>query len=496
MSGISFVLNLARGALSAQQQGIAVTGHNIANVNTPGYTRQVANFENLASDTTSPVKLGYGVVVDSVSQYYDRFITQNLQQQESVLQETDAKQSTLSYVQNLFNDQAGNGLSQVLSEFWNGWQDLANNPSGMPERTALLQKAEALTERFHTIRNDLTRVQNEVGTTLGASLNDLNKWTGQVADLNQRIVSSESNGTTANDLRDQRNEILKNISGLIGGNSFENKDGSVTFVTTNGLLLVDHVQSWKLSQNSSAIYWNGIPTNISSRLQGGKIGGLLDLRDETLPQYAANLDEMAGTLIKNVNDLHSAGFNINGVGGINFFNDFQTPPSVPNTGDYTGAAAFIGLSTGANGVKDNPDNIAAAEANIPNPPPALPSPLPGDNRNALKILSIQTDAALSIKKWTYTDRGSTTTSVSSTSSLDDYYRTLVGDIGVLTAGATQQHDFTKTMVDNLNDVRASVSGVNLDEEMTKLMEMQSAYKAAAKLVTVSDELFTTILQMK
>jgi flagellar hook-associated protein 1 len=493
MSGISFVLNLARGALSAQQQGIAVTAHNIANVNTPGYTRQRANFQNLTSDINSRIKLGYGVVVDSVSQYCDRFITQNLQQQESVLQETDTKQSTLSYVQNLFNDQAGNGLSQVLNEFWNGWQDLANNPSGIPERTALLQKAEALTERFHTIRSDLTRAQTEVGNSLGSSLNDLNKWTGMVADLNQQIVSSESNGTTANDLRDQRNEILKNISGLIGGNSFENKDGSVTFVTTNGLLLADHAQSWKLTQSGSAIYWNGVPTDIGNRLQGGKIGGLLDLRDETLPQYAANLDEMAGTLIKNVNDLHLAGFNLNGADGIYFFNNFQTPPNVPNTGDYTGAAAFIGLSTGTNGVKDNPENIAAAEANSPGPPP---SSLPGDNGNALKILSIQTDATLSIKKWTYADRGAATSSVTTTSSLDDYYRTLVGDIGVLTAGANQQHDFSKTMVDNLNDVRASVSGVNLDEELTKLMEMQSAYKAAAKLVTVSDELYTTILQMR
>jgi flagellar hook-associated protein 1 FlgK len=487
------VLNLARGALSAQQQGIAVTAHNIANVNTPGYTRQRANFENLDSEINSRVKLGFGVVVDSVSQYYDRFITQNLQQKESVLGETEAKKSTLAYIQNLFNDQAGNGLSQVLSEFWNGWQDLANNPGGLPERTALLQKAEALIDRFHIIRSDLTRVKNEVGNSLGTSLTDLNKWTGMVAELNQKIVSSESIGTAANDLRDQRNEMLKKISGLIEGNSFENGDGSATFVTANGLLLVDRAQSWKLSQNGANIYWNEIPMDVSNRLQGGKIGGLLDLRDETLPQYAANLDEMAGTLIKNVNDLHFAGFNLSGVDGIYFFNNFQTPPNVPNSGDYTGAATFIGLSIGANGVKNNPENIAAAEANSPGPPP---SPLPGDNRNALKILSIQTEAALSIKKWTYTDRGATISSVSTTSSLDDYYRTLVGDVGVLTEGANQQYDFTKTLVDNLNDIRDSISGVNLDEELTKLMEMQMAYKAAAKLVTVSDELYTTILQMR
>ena len=484
MSGISFVLNLARGALSAQQQGIAVTAHNISNVNTPGYTRQRANFENLTSNTNSRIKLGYGVAVDSVSQYYDRFITQNLQQKESVLGETEAKQSTLSYIQSLFNDQAGNGLSRVLSEFWNGWQDLANNPSGLPERTALLQKAEALTERFHNIRSDLTRVQNEVGNSLGASLNDLNKWTGLVAELNQKIVSSESIGTAANDLRDQRNELLKKISGLIEGNTYENEDGSVTFVSTNGLLLVDRAQSWKLSQNGFAIYWNEVPSDVSDRLQGGKIGGLLDLRDETLPQYAANLDELAGSIIEQVNVNHLAGYNLSGNTGKNFFEPLPDPLN------FSGAAAFIRLSSD---VKDKPDAIAAAEANSPGPPP---SPLPGDNRNALKILSIQTDGTLSIKKWTYADRGVTISSVSIALSLDDYYRTLVGDIGVLTEGANQQYDFTKTLVDNLNDVRDSISGVNLDEELTRLMELQMAYKAAAKLVTISDELYTTILQMR
>ncbi len=133
-------------------------------------------------------------------------------------------------------------------------------PAVFPSERPCSRRRKTLTERFHTIQNDLTQAQTEVGNNLKASLNDLNSLTGQVADLNQRIVSSESNGSAANDLRDQRNELLKKISGLIGGNSFENKDGSVTFVTTNGVLLVDHAQSWKCPKAVRLFIGNGVPT--------------------------------------------------------------------------------------------------------------------------------------------------------------------------------------------------------------------------------------------
>jgi flagellar hook-associated protein FlgK len=141
-------------------------------------------------------------------------------------------------------------------------------------------------------------------------------------------------------------------------------------------------------------------------------------------------------------------------------------------------------------IKDHPENIAAGLGDLGDLHPGSP----GDNRNALQILSIQADPALIIKQWIF-DREVPNSLVNRTLSLDDYYRTLVGDIGTLTEGNLQQYEFTKTMVDNLNDVRDSISGVNLDEELTKLMELQMAYKAAAKLVTAADELYTTILQM-
>jgi flagellar hook-associated protein 1 FlgK len=486
MSGISFVLNIARGALYAQQQGIAVTSHNIANVNTTGYTRQSMNFENLGlENNTSRLQLGLGVLADSVSQYYDRFVTQNIHQKTSEQMQTQTELANLRKMQGLFNDGVGTGLSQPLAEFWNAWQDLANNPSGIPERTTLLHKGEALAERFQTIHTELTRIRAEMNTNLGASIQELNQLSAQVAELNVKIVASEATGTTANDLRDQRNLVLEKISGLIGNVRLDNADGSVTVMTTNGLLLADRAQSWSLSQSGNAITWGDLPADISRELAGGKIGGYLNLRDEIVPEYVANLDELAGTVIAQVNPIHVTGFTLAGETGKNFFDT-----TVFNPLDFTGAAGFIKLSAD---VKDTPGNVAAATALAdPGPPPV---PLPGDNRNALNILNIQTNTALVIRKWSYQNRQAVVPAGTLTASLDDYYRTLVGDVGTLTAGKGRNEEFNQTVMDNLQELRDSVSGVNLDEELTELIQLQSAYKAAAKLVTSADELFETLLNM-
>jgi flagellar hook-associated protein 1 FlgK len=154
MSGISMLLNIARGAMLAQQTGIDVTGHNIANVNTPGYTRQGLILEPVEETPDVRLKLGYGVNAASVVQYFDPFTTQSINQNTASLSEYEAKQSILNSVQSLFNDQAGYGLNQAMADFWNAWQDLSNNPGGIPERTALLQKAQNMCDEFQTIRNN------------------------------------------------------------------------------------------------------------------------------------------------------------------------------------------------------------------------------------------------------------------------------------------------------------------------------------------------------
>jgi flagellar hook-associated protein 1 len=483
MYGLGAILNIARGAMNANQLAMQVISHNMANVNTPGYTRQKAVLQTQTPWDLNRLKIGTGVRVNSVVQYFDRFTTRAIHQHTSSLKEYESKALVLSSVESLWNETEESSLSQTLDEFWNAWQEMAGNPGGTAERTALLEKARILTGKFNSLSQELELAKQNLAADLRMGIEEVNRLTGQIAKLNERIADAEASQTSANDLRDQRNQLLEELSGGVGITCLEQDNGSVTVLTRKGLLLVNGKDSWDLSAEGDSIYYNGIQNDVSDRLTGGKIGGWLDLRDETLPQYRANLDEMAGTLIQEVNNLHLAGFTLSGGTGMYFFENFQAAPAVPNPGDYTGAAAYISLSSDVSG---SPENIAAGGV----------SGAPGDNGNALRIAALQTEGSLSIRKWTITDRGETASSHLQTGTLDDYYRGLIGELGILTEETKENQNFSQSLLNSLSQVRDSVSGVNLDEELAEMMKVQHAYEAAAKVISVVDQMMQTLLNMR
>ena len=580
--GVGMLLNIAQGALLAQQMGLDVTGHNIANVNTPGYTRQELDLEATADTSSNRVKLGDGVIADSVTQAFDSFTTNSINQQTSSLSEYTTEKSTLDYVQGLFNDESGNGLSEDMDAFWNAWQTLSNNPGGAAERTALLGTTQTMVQEFQGIRNGLTQTQAEMNVNIKGGIDQINSLDQQIAQLNQNIVQSETSGTKANDLRDQRNNLLNQLSQLTDITYTQKDNGALTVTTKSGTALVDGNLYWNLSQQGNNIYWNNIQTDISQQLTGGQMGAWLDLRDDILPQYTANLDELAGTMIQQVNDLHYNGYTLDGqtnqyffnpisftsdltygtwngtstvsVGGayastapagtfqftvavppgsptatvgtdtftlnwtgpggtsgtLNFDNTYQpgtlvsvsqglqislgsvASPGTVTDGDtfsvdvapdFTGAAQDIALSSD---VEDNPSNIAASQSSDPTET--------GNNQNALAIQALQ-DEQLNINKWTYQNRGKIQSSGSLSGTMDEYYDTLVGDIGTLDSEAGQNQDLTQSLINQLDQVRDSVSGVSLDEEMVNLMKYQYAYIAASKMVNTADELLQAVLNI-
>lgn len=472
-----------REAMMAQQKAMQVTSHNIANVDTPGYTRQTLVFESNPVLSGNWLKLGLGVKAAEVVQSFDRFTTQSIQQRTSSLSEFESKKSALDLLQAIFNERSGSGLTQNLQEFWNAWQDLSNNPGGILERTILLRKATALSERFRFLYSQVIQMKNEMSANLDNGLQNLNSLTKEVAGLNERIVATEAGGTRANDLRDQRNNLIEKISQLTEINTLEMNNGSIMARTASGIVLIDGVQSFSLARAGEEIYWNETPTDIRDRLSGGKIGAWLDLRDEILPQYMANLDELAGTLIYQVNQLHFNGYGLDGSTGKTFF--------TPNPGDdyvtgipavsFSGVAGVIALSSDVEGV---PQNIAVSGA----------AGGPGNNENALAILGLQ-DLPVDIRKWTY-ERGSAPFSQVQPLTLDEYYTILVGDMGLMAQEIDQRRDFEESLINHLNEARDSISGVSLDEEMVNLIKYQHAFEAASKLIAISDEMLRNLMDIR
>jgi len=331
--------------------------------------------------------------------------------------------------------------------------------------------------------SDLNQIRQSMNTNIQSTIAEINTAIEGLAELNEKIVYAESNGTTANDLRDQRRVVLKDLSSLVGVTALEDPNGSIKVLTTDGLLLVDGNESWGFEQDHDEIYYNHVQADVSRRIHGGKMEAWLDLRDETVPQYLANLDELAGTFIAEVNALHTTGYDLSGGTGNTFFEDFLAAPLTPHPGDYSQAAAYIRLS---DDILNHPEAIAAGGTTGD----------PGDSEMALQILALQTDDTVQIRKWVIEDRGATRSSSLQAKTMDDYYRSLTGDLGILVGENIQSGAFAETALQNLDTIRESVSGVNLDEEMTELIKIQRAYEAASKLVSIADEMLQTLLEIR
>jgi flagellar hook-associated protein 1 FlgK len=461
MSDIYAIMSLAGQALMTQQLAISVTSHNIANVNTPGYSRQ-----QLIMTTNTPLDssiglIGNGVSGEAIERIYDRFLSAQISNESQGLGRWDAQKDAVELVEIIFNEADGSGLSQSMSKFWDAWQSLTNNPAGTTERQVLVTASQVLATTFNYLSSDLSQSRQDLDLAIQATVADINRLSEQLADLNEKIISSEAGSLSANDYRDQRDLVLKELSELIDTNTFEDANGAVSVLVANGRPLVTAGQFWQLSTETNAaglqdVVWvdqAGNTTNITADISGGKLKGYLEVRDGVIVDYINRLDTLAQTLMTEVNSAHQSGFALDGSAGEAFF-----------------------AGTGAADLEVNP-NIAGNPVLVAAAADALT--VPGDNRKAIEIANLQYQLVMSANTVTY----------------NDYYSSLVRDVGneVLISEAYYNHQ--SDMMAQLEKQRESVSGVSLDEEMINLIKFQNAYTAAAKLITTADEMMQTVLQM-
>ncbi|MDJ0782880.1 MAG: flagellar hook-associated protein FlgK [Desulfosarcinaceae bacterium] len=461
MPNIYGMLDVGRTALATQQKAIAVTGNNIANVNTPGYSRQRVHMEQSEPTRSDGGQLGRGVQASrEVQRIYDQFLESQIVTENQNFGRWQTQKDGLAKVELLFDEASGYGINNALSMFWGSWQDLSNNPTGHVERTTLVANSEIMAGTFNRMAADLEQLQAETDYAVQRLVDEINPISEQIAELNWKIASIEGAGNTANQYRDERDLLLKDLSEKIDINYFEDGDGFVHVMVGEGRPLVDNVNAWQLETRTNVttglhdLYWvdsAGTAQDITGEIDGGNLKGHLEVRDTYIPDFRGRLDTLAGEIISQVNTLHTAGY---GIDGVSTGNDFFSGTDARTIAVHTDIQNDNGL-------------IAAAQA----------VNAPGDARNAAAIAALQDAATIG------------------SSSFQGYYASLVSDAGSYAQESNIYYDYQSSMLRQMESYREEVSGVSLDEEMVNLVKYQNAYNAAAKMVSTVDELLETLIAM-
>lgn len=542
------ILSIGQTALAAAQVGLSTTGHNIANAATPGYNRQVV-IQGAAQPQNFGVGfLGQGTEVASIKRVYNEYLVAQERTAQTSKTGLDSYYSQIKQIDNLLADPVA-GLSPAMQDFFSGIQDMASNPGSIPARQAALSSAESLASRFQSLSGRLNEIDQGVNSQITSSVNVINTYAEQIATLNDTIGRLQrGTGQPANDLLDQRDQLILDLNKEIKATVVKQDNGDYNVFIGNGQPLVVGVKTSQLTTMASptdpqkievAYVTSSGPTMVgASSLVGGKLGGLVAFRSQTLEPAQASLDSLASGLAASFNAQHQLGQDIDGNPGGNFFSatgasDFSVAITDPrliavaapvrtaagnaNTGTgsitagsvnpslpldinlkqpvtitFTSATTFDVVGTGTSNpigltytpggtITYNGWSMAVSGA------PAIGDTFTvgpntggvGDNRNALLLGGLQTSNTMN---------GGTTT-------FQGAYSQIVSQIG----NKTRELDVTSSAAGKmLTETTLSIqneSGVNLDEEATNLLRYQQAYQAAGKVMQIASEMFDVLLSL-
>ena len=448
------MLGMTSRALDAQRYGLDVVGNNLANVNTPGYTKRVADFG--AIPPPDRFSAGNGVAVLGVRSMRDRLYDQRLFDELPLEQQQAAMADALSLAEVALGA-TGSSVDGALADFFDAFAELAEAPTSTTAREQVVAQGQALAGAFGGMASRLTEAARATDARVRADIDQVNALTERIASLNKSIASAPREQTLH--LRDQQTEAVKALSGILGTQVLEMNDGSVQVVTRSGRPLVIGADAYALTAASAPpagyvqVQAGGV--DITAEISDGHLGGLLSVRDTAMPGYLARLDELAYNVATQVNALHTTGFDLNGAAGVDFF----APPAA-----VSGAATNLTMNAVVAG-----DSRLVAAAGIA---------VSGDNQVARKLADLRDQPIVN---------GSTP---------DASWTQLVYRIGADVNRAVTEQNSRDEIINQIEQMRDSVSGVSVDEEAAMMLRFQRAYEANARFFTTIDETLQTLLSLK
>lgn len=587
-----FGFTISMRALMAAQKGLEITAHNIANANTPGYSRQrpelaASNpivYPGMNRPGSVPLQLGTGVDVRSVERVRDVYLDHIIRHSTSDSGWYAAKETGFSRLEVTLNEPSDSGLSSVITELFNAFADLSNQPELNSERANVREKGINLAETFNMLDTELKSLREDQNRSIIMGVNEINNILHQIASINVQIISIEGIGDQANDLKDARDLLVEQVSSLVNIDTIERPYGEVA-ILISGMAVVDkdHVVELVTTTKLDSEYGDVdifFDNGVKPRITAGELKGLLEMRDEVIPEYQDKLNRCASALVNRINHQHRVGYGMDGKSGRSFFSDYKTasltgtiafPPEttldtpidelgitsgkfyVQNTeieitskdvtpaeaitlgellerinkaqpnvraslsDDYTGiriqldlynppdvsetihthegSSNFFSVITGINeaevvttdtarvytnamdmisislALQDNLDIIAAASEDEFGMFSGA-----GDNSNALNIAEIN-DSMNAVEG----------------SSFMDYYNGIIGKLGSQAQANYRLVANQGMLLHQLDNQRAQISGVSIDEESLNMIQYQRAFEGAARVSSTLDSMIETII---
>lgn len=351
MSGLFSIFDIGKQGLLANQQALQVVGQNLANVNTPGYSRQEAVLKETEPNTLGNFQIGTGVEVAEIRRVVNTFVEAQINVSQQDLGRLEAQADALNRLESVFPSSDDRGINKALNDFFNALRDLSSNPQGRTERTVLLNKTATLASEFKQASAALTQIRTDLNTQISRTVTEVNNLASRIAILNGKIAGAEIGGQGANDLRDQRGQLLNDLGKRIEIHTFEDGTGQIQVFVGRGQTLVERNATFAIATLASAdnggllnITYSG--GNITSFIGNGGLKGMLLVRDTTVPDVLNELNTLAASLVNEVNQLHHLGFGLDGTTGADFFSPLSV--SARDKSVNTGAATIESGTVTAN----------------------------------------------------------------------------------------------------------------------------------------------------
>ena len=465
--GINAAMEIGKNGLNVFRTATAVVSQNIANVSTPGYSRQRAIIETAPTTNLSGYSLGTGAMISNVDRFYDGLLRQQIASTETTLGYDSTKSTVLQQIEPAFNEISTEGVGAALSNFFAAWQDLTNNPGGTSERQSVLSNAQILADDLHTTSKILSDTVSLQNNSLTPMVNNINATLKDIARLNGQITSTDLVAGNANEVKDKRDLLIKELAKQIGITSTENSDGTTDVKIPDGsggtLALVTGAAAGTFSLDKTnpdrfVVQLTPVGGTVTTVVPTtGSLGATLALRDSIIPGYQAELDALATTLASEVNKQHRAGFDLNGAPGKEFFD-----PAATTAATFNLNPALINdpLVSGTTLIAASSKASAA-----------------GDNVNAVKIAGLQSQRLMS---------GNTLT-------FNGFWNGLVSEVGLDVSSSKTNVSQDEAFSNQLNVLRDTTSGVSLDQELSDLMMYQRSYQACAQVITTATAMMDTVL---